>query len=85
MSKLNDKEVNLLRKNIAEIQKMNEVILQNQASLHAASVTKAAIESELNAFHNRISDKYCDGKPCQINLETLEVTEVADEKEDTAK
>ena len=85
MSKLNDKEVNLLKGNIAEIQKMNEVILQNQASLHAASVTKAAIESELNGFYNRISDKYCDGKPCQINLETLEVTEVLDEKEATAE
>ena len=75
MAKLSQEEQDFLLEKIAIIRKANDAIVQNTASIHAASVAKEKTDKDLNDFYAEISNTYFDGKVCEINIETMEVHE----------
>ena len=81
MAKLSQEEQNFLLEKIATIRKANEAIIQNTASIHAASVAKEKTDKDLNDFYAEISNTYFEGKVCEINLETMEVSAPKEEKD----
>jgi len=80
---LNEKEQKELTAKIERINLANKQIVEANSVLFAASQNKVNEEENLQAFYNRLQEKYGDGGQIQINLEDMSVTPVEEEtKED---
>ena len=79
---LNDKEQKELTAKLERISLANKQIIEANGVLFAASQSKPSEEENLQAFYNRLQEKYGDGGQIQINLEDMSVTPVEEKTEE---
>ena len=79
---LNDKEQKELTAKLERISLANKQIIEANGVLFAASQSKQSEEENLQAFYNRLQEKYGDGAQIQINLEDMSVTPVEEKTEE---
>lgn len=79
---LNDKEQKELTAKLERISLANKQIVEANGVLFAASQSKQSEEENLQAFYNRLQEKYGDGGQIQINLEDMSVTPVEEKTEE---
>lgn len=79
---LNDKEQKELTAKLERISLANKQIIEANGVLFAASQSKQSEEENLQAFYNRLQEKYGDGGQIQINLEDMSVTPVEEKTEE---
>lgn len=79
---LNDKEQKELTAKLERISLANKQIIEANGVLFAASQSKQSEEENLQAFYNRLQEKYGDGGQIQINLEDMSVTPVKEKTEE---
>ncbi len=79
---LNDKEQKELAAKLERISLANKQIIEANGVLFAASQSKQSEEENLQAFYNRLQEKYGDGGQIQINLEDMSVTPVEEKTEE---
>ena len=79
---LNDKEQKELTAKLERISLANKQIIEANGVLFAASQSKQSEEENLQAFYNRLQEKYGDGGQIQINLEDMTVTPVEEKTEE---
>ena len=79
---LNDKEQKELTAKLERISLANKQIIEANGVLFAASQSKQSEEENLQAFYNRLQEKYGDGGQIQINLEDTSVTPVEEKTEE---
>ena len=79
---LNDKEQKELTAKLERISLANKQIVEANGVLFAASQSKQSEEENLQAFYNRLQEKYGNGGQIQINLEDMSVTPVEEKTEE---
>lgn len=79
MAKLNEKELAKLNENVQRINDLNKQLLDYSFAQFKAAQLKDEAEKTLGKYYESLSEKYNDGNPINLNIETGEISPVEEE------
>lgn len=79
-NKLNDKELKTLQSNVEKVNALNKQVLDYSFAQFKACQLKDEAENTLRKYYEKLSKKYNNGNPIELNIETGEYS-VEEEKQ----